>query len=126
MNFHIIIDHPWKESFNFAILDSVIKAIKEKNEEFDVLDLNRENFNPVMNEKELALYAKGKYLDPKVKEYQNRLSAADYLIFIFPITSSALYPSVSSAPLFQSILSPFISDAMIALGELWIILFIKS
>ena len=85
MNFHIIIDHPWEGSFNFAILDSVIKGIKEKNKNFDVLDLNRENFNPVMSEKELALYAQGKFLDPKVKEYQKRLINSDYLIFIFPI-----------------------------------------
>lgn len=85
MKFHIIIDHPWQGSFNFAILESITKVLKENGQEFDLLDLNREDFNPVFSEKELAVYAEGKILDPIVKEYQQRLKAAEYLIFIFPI-----------------------------------------
>lgn len=85
MNFHIIIDHPWQGSFNFAILKAIIKVIDKNQQEYDLLDLNREDFNPVMSEKELAGYVEGKVLDPKVKEFQQRLNAADYLIFIFPI-----------------------------------------
>lgn len=85
MNFHIIIDHPWQESFNFAILKSILKVIGENGHEYNLLDLNREDFSPVVSEKELAVYAEGKILDPKVEEYQQRLKDADYLIFIFPI-----------------------------------------
>ncbi len=85
MKFHIIIDHPWKESFNFAILNSIINVLETHGQEYDLLDLNREDFNPVMSEKELAVYAEGKIFDPIVKEYQQRLMAADYLIVIFPV-----------------------------------------
>ena len=85
MKFHIIIDHPWQGSFNFAILKSICSIIEKNGQEYDLLDLNRENFNPVIREDELAVYTEGKVLDPKVKEYQQRISSADYLIFIFPI-----------------------------------------
>ncbi len=85
MHFHIIIDHPWKDSFNFAILNSVVWVIKENQQSYDVLDLNREKFNPVMSTEELAVYKKGISFDPLVKKYQERLAKADYLFFIFPI-----------------------------------------
>lgn len=85
MHFHLIIDHPWEDSFNFAILDTVVSELKENLQSFDVLDLNRESFNPVMSTAELAVYDKGIYLDPLVKEYQERLTKADYLFFIFPV-----------------------------------------
>jgi len=85
MKFHVIIDHPWQGSFNFAILNSIIRIFDLNKQKYDLLDLNREDFNPVMSEKELAGYAEGNILDPKVKEFQRRLYAADYLVFIFPI-----------------------------------------
>ena len=85
MKFHIIIDHPWRGSFNFAISESICNVIKKNGQEYDLLDLNRDDFNPVMSEAELAVYAEGIILDPKVKEYQQRLKTTDYLIFIFPI-----------------------------------------
>ena len=85
MIFHIIIDHPWSGSFNYAILHAFIEGIKENNNDIDLLDLNKENFNPLMSEEELALYSQGKYIDPKIKEYQERLIRSDYLVMIFPI-----------------------------------------
>ena len=85
MHFHIIIDHPWKDSFNFATLNSVVRALKENHSSYDVLDLNREHFNPVMSVDELALYSKGQFIDTLVKQYQDRLVNADYLFLIFPI-----------------------------------------
>ena len=85
MNFHVIIDHPWQKSFNFAVLKTVSETIIENKHMIDILDLNRETFDPVMREEELALYTDGGYLDPKVKEYQDRLLKADRVIFIFPI-----------------------------------------
>lgn len=85
MNFHIIIDHPWKGSFNYAILTSFIQGLQSKQHNYDLLDLNQEEFNPVMSELELANYYEGISFDPKISEYQRRLSAADHLAIIFPI-----------------------------------------
>ena len=85
MKFHIIIDHPWDGSFNYAIKRSFIEGIKKNQNDFDVLDLNKEKFNPIMSEEELAGYAQGKSFDPIIKEYQDRLSQSDHLVMIFPI-----------------------------------------
>jgi NAD(P)H dehydrogenase (quinone) len=85
MRVHIIIDHPWKDSFNFAILSALKEGLLQTSHKVDLLDLNLEQFNPVFSSDELALYANGGSLDPKVKHYQERLLSADYLVMIFPI-----------------------------------------
>jgi putative NADPH-quinone reductase len=85
MNFHIIIDHPWKDSFNYAVLDSFISGIENNHHSFDLLDLNRTDFNPIMSELELANYSKGISIDPKIKDHQARLLKTDHLVLIFPI-----------------------------------------
>ncbi|MBN1649546.1 MAG: NAD(P)H-dependent oxidoreductase [Spirochaetales bacterium] len=76
--------HPWSGSFNFAILDSVREGLSASGHEIDIIDLVKDGFNPVYSEKELALYSRGGSLDPLVKDYQARITAADYLFFIFP------------------------------------------
>jgi len=85
MNAHIIIDHPWRESFNYAILSAFSEGLDQAGHTIDLLDLNQEAFNPVFSAAELALYGEGDSLDPKVNEYQQRLLAADFLVMIFPI-----------------------------------------
>jgi NAD(P)H dehydrogenase (quinone) len=81
----IIYAHPWGQSFNHAILDSVKKALDEKKSNYDIIDLNKEKFNPVYGQEELALYSKAKFLDPKIGEYQKKIENSSSLIFIFPI-----------------------------------------
>ena len=85
MKFHIIIDHPWSGSFNYAIMHSFIEGIEENRNDFDVLDLNKEDFDPIMSEEELAGYSQGVVFDPNIREYQERLIRSDYLVMIFPI-----------------------------------------
>lgn len=85
MRVHVIIDHPWDHSFNYAVLDAFCDGLRQGGHTADVLDLNKEKFNPVMSEAELALYSSGGYLDPMVKSCQERIMAADHLAFIFPI-----------------------------------------
>jgi len=80
-----VIDHPWPKSFNHTILKRVVKVFETAEHEVDVLDLHREGFDPVMREEELAVYTQGKFLDPKVADYQRRIDAAEHLIFIFPV-----------------------------------------
>jgi putative NADPH-quinone reductase len=84
MNITIIYSHPWEGSYNHAILERVKETLSLKHN-VDVIDLNRDNFDPVLREKELALYSEGKFLDPRVKEYQEKLEKTDHLLFIHPI-----------------------------------------
>ncbi|MBE6832471.1 NAD(P)H-dependent oxidoreductase [Faecalispora sporosphaeroides] len=81
----IVFAHPWYGSFNKAILDTVISVLVKEKKEYKVIDLNKENFNPVMTEEELALYSKGQHKDPLVTKYQSMLRKTDEIIFIFPL-----------------------------------------
>ena len=81
----IIFAHPWHGSFNKAILDTVTTELQNKQVPYQVIDLNKDGFNPVLTESELALFAKGESLDPLVSKYQQMLKETDQLIFIFPL-----------------------------------------
>lgn len=81
----IILAHPWHGSFNKVILDTVVKKFDNENKPYQVIDLNKDNFNPVLTEAELSLYSKGKYSDPLVGKYQDMIRITDEVIFIFPI-----------------------------------------
>lgn len=81
----IILAHPWHGSFNKAICDEVVKTLQNKNKTYQILDLNKDGFNPVMTEKELALFSKGQFADPLVGKYQKALLDTDQLVVIFPI-----------------------------------------
>ncbi|OHD24724.1 MAG: hypothetical protein A2Y38_05845 [Spirochaetes bacterium GWB1_59_5] len=80
-----VIDHPWAESFNHAILKAVVGGLEAAGHEVDVLDLHQDGFNPVMSVEELAVYTAGRWLDPKVGEYQARIDAAQWLYLVFPV-----------------------------------------
>lgn len=81
----IILAHPWHGSFNKAILDAITAKYDTVNKPYKVIDLNKDNFNPVMTEAELALYSQGKALDPLVSSYQEVLKICTEIVFIFPI-----------------------------------------
>jgi putative NADPH-quinone reductase len=81
----IIFAHPWHGSFNRAILDTVAAKLDRQEKAYKVIDLNRDGFNPVMTENDLALYSKGQYTDALVGEYQAILGKTDELVIIFPV-----------------------------------------
>ena len=81
----IVFAHPWHGSFNHAILETLKSALEKKQKKYQIIDLNKDQFNPVFSESELALFSRGQHLDPLVTQYQNMLSATDELIFVFPI-----------------------------------------
>jgi NAD(P)H dehydrogenase (quinone) len=81
----VTIDHPWEQSFSHVILTRVVSVLRGRGWDVDVLDLHQEGFNPVLHVHELAIYAQGKFLDPKVADYQQRIQRADHLIYIFPV-----------------------------------------
>lgn len=81
----IIYAHPYDKSYNSSILQQLTNKLKESKQTVDIINLYKDNFNPVLKEEELALYSQGKFLDPMVKDYQTRVNNADRLFFIFPV-----------------------------------------
>ncbi|BDD06753.1 NAD(P)H-dependent oxidoreductase [Aureibacter tunicatorum] len=81
----IVYNHPYEGSFCRAILDAVCEGLNNSGKEVDVIDLDKEEFDPVMRASDLKAFVQRKPIDPKVLEYKARLESADHLIFIFPI-----------------------------------------
>lgn len=81
----LIIDHPWKESFNHAVLNKLITGLEQDQKIYQVIDLNKDGFDPVMKKEELAVYQSGSVLDPLVLHYMSLLKVTTQLVLIFPI-----------------------------------------
>lgn len=81
----IILSHPWHGSFNKAIMDKVIEQLDKRKKSYQIIDLNKDNFDPVLREADLALFSKGKSKDEMVPIYQEMLKNSDEIVFIFPI-----------------------------------------
>ncbi len=81
----IIFVHPWHGSFNKAILDKVVAYLDKQKQSYQVIDLNKDGFDPVLREEDLKLYSEGKSSDPLVEKYQDIIKNSKKLIFIFPI-----------------------------------------
>ena len=85
MKVAIVFNHPYEGSYCNAILNSVTCGLKQANHEADIINLDKDGFNPVMTAQDLKAFRDKKPIDPKVIEYKNRLEKADHVIFIFPI-----------------------------------------
>lgn len=81
----VILSHPYQKSYCYALYERVTAQLEQSGHAVDRLHLDLEDFDPVMRGADLAVYAKGESADPAVKAYQARISAAEQLIFIFPI-----------------------------------------
>ncbi|GEO79449.1 NAD(P)H-dependent oxidoreductase [Companilactobacillus mindensis] len=81
----IVYAHPWDGSFNHAVLEETIKTLKQNGQEYTLIDLNKDGFNPVLTESELSVYGKSGYKDPLVDKYIKILKATDKIVFVFPI-----------------------------------------
>lgn len=81
----IVYDHPYEGSYSHAILEAVIKGINKTNGQYEVIDLDKEDFNPVMTSADLLGFVKHQAVDPVAISYAKKLSQADHLVFIFPI-----------------------------------------
>lgn len=55
----IIYAHPWEGSFNHAILNTIIKNLEKKEVSYILIDLYKDQFNPVFTPKELSLFSSG-------------------------------------------------------------------
>jgi putative NADPH-quinone reductase len=81
----IVFNHPYEGSYCNAILNSVKHGLQQANHGIDIINLDKEGFNPVMTSQDLKAFRNKQPVDPKVIEYKNRLEKADHVVFIFPI-----------------------------------------
>lgn len=86
----IILAHPWHGSFNKAIMDTITEKYDCDNIPYEIIDLHKDEFNPVVSEEELSVYSQGKYIDPIVGKYQDIIKASSELIYIFPMWWSGM------------------------------------
>ncbi|VEU80561.1 NAD(P)H-dependent oxidoreductase [Haploplasma axanthum] len=81
----VVYAHPWDGSFNHFVLDKVSELLENQGKTVDVIDLNKDGFDPVMHPADLKVFARGEYHDELAKSYVEKLKAADELVFVFPI-----------------------------------------
>ncbi|MGV8169414.1 MAG: NAD(P)H-dependent oxidoreductase [Candidatus Nanoarchaeia archaeon] len=78
----IIYAHPKKEGHNATILNYVIRKLIDKKQKYEVVDLYKEKFDPVLSETEINTRGNP---SKEIKKYQDKIAKADNLIFIYPI-----------------------------------------
>ncbi|CAM3889824.1 NAD(P)H-dependent oxidoreductase [Alicyclobacillus pomorum] len=84
MNVLVVYAHPNPQSFNAAILRQVERGLQEAGHTFTVVDLYKDNFNPVLVVNET--FRRRDLKDhPETAHYRDLLRWADHLIFIYPL-----------------------------------------
>ncbi|WP_059104791.1 NAD(P)H-dependent oxidoreductase [Shouchella shacheensis] len=82
----IVYAHPNnKTSFNAEILKTTKETFQQKGKTSELIDLNQEQFNPILNQEELSLYDQGAFVEESVRQYQTIIQNSDEIVLIFPI-----------------------------------------
>lgn len=89
----IVYNHPYEGSFCNAILKAVQRGLKKGGHTCKVINLDKDNFDPVMRAKDLKAFAElGRgnesalmNLDPTVYRFKKKLEWAEHIVMIFPI-----------------------------------------
>ena len=84
VKFLIVYSHPNPESFNHAILLALKQKLEELKQEVRVRDLYAINYDPVLKASDLASFSQKKFA-PDIKDEQDHIRWADFLVFICPI-----------------------------------------
>lgn len=80
----VVIAHPNPESFNHAILETTVHALKLKGHNVVVRDLYAIDFQPVLKPQDTAAMKAGQTPDD-IKTEQEHIANADAITFIYPI-----------------------------------------
>ncbi len=81
MKASVVLAHPYRESFNHAIFETVCRVLREKGVEVLSHDLYAERFDPVLTVEELGSDTSR---DPLVNRCARELVESDLLFFIHP------------------------------------------
>ncbi|RZU66936.1 putative NADPH-quinone reductase [Microterricola gilva] len=95
MHVLVVFDHPYgaeahenvphRRSLAAAALEAVRTGLADAGHSVDVVDLVAEGFDPVMSATELRAWRTGGEMRSDATALQHRLSAADHLVFVFPV-----------------------------------------
>lgn len=86
MRILVIHAHPDPNSFNHAICETAVQALKSSGKhEVTVIDLYKEGFRAEMSTEERLAYESGNpILDPQVARYAELMTTYDGLLFVYP------------------------------------------
>lgn len=84
MNVLTVYAHPNPESFNKSILDVICAEFDQRGDTVRIRDLYVEQFNPVLDEKQLELQNLGKVPEDIVQQQQD-VAWADTVVIIYPL-----------------------------------------
>ena len=77
----IIIGHPDKESYNYALAESYKKGVQASGSEIKEIFIHDLNFNPILE----FGYRKRTELEPDLLRSQEILKWADHLVWVYPV-----------------------------------------
>ncbi len=80
----VVYTHPNPQSFNHALLDSLVLGLKSGGHLYRIVDLYDIGFDPVLRLQDMIKFREGKLLTD-VEKQQQHVSWADVLIFVYPI-----------------------------------------
>ncbi|MDA8585482.1 NAD(P)H-dependent oxidoreductase [Rhodobacteraceae bacterium] len=89
----VVFAHPCPESFGAALHTKVVETLSDRGWDVDDCDLNAEGFQPVLTEEERRNYHEEPGNIEPVRNYVERLRAADALVFSFPVWNFG-YPAI--------------------------------
>ncbi|MCI1985161.1 MAG: NAD(P)H-dependent oxidoreductase [Lactobacillus sp.] len=81
----IVTCHPYAGSFCHALMVAAAQGAKNSGQDVDVIDLEAEQFDPVMHSADLIGFLKHQAQDEQARDYIRRLQDAEHLILVFPI-----------------------------------------
>jgi putative NADPH-quinone reductase len=104
--------HPVETSFNRALFDNAVAALKEAGHDVDPMNLYDEDFQAVMSREErLAYHDVPDNLTPAIKPYVDRLRAVQGIVFIHPVWNYG-YPAILKG-FFDRIFLPGVSFVLV-------------
>ena len=80
----IVFGHPGPKRHNHLILDNVINDVKKKGLDFEVIDLYKIKYDPVLKGDELYTHG-NRDISVQNKIFQKKIKDAKCLVFIFPV-----------------------------------------
>ena len=85
MNHLLIYTHLNPGSFTKAVSDEVTKTVEAEGHDVKTIDLYQDKFNPVLEFIDIEHMFMGKEAPADVKKYQEMISWADKLVFVYPL-----------------------------------------
>lgn len=82
MKVSVILAHPNTASFNHAVAETAVEALKENGHEVFIHDLYLESFDPILPSGEMADDA---ILPPEIEKHCKEISHADGIIIVHPV-----------------------------------------